>query len=571
MLIKHLTLQVLNNFVLNSPELKSYERRNIHLTISVPNVYSLPHCECIKEFVRENLADLAGVEVLSESDAIAYYALKTPDKNDRQELKQFKQTLFNEIERSKEICLVTIDIGKGTTDLSCVLRQKPKSGRSVKDVSKRRSHSVQGRTGKSSGGSSLNYLFAKHYDNRLGEAFQNIRSEAFSHLPFGFIRQPSDNSFIYPQLKAVSALEKLIERVKQSMTEDYEINERLLSQDKQREMLKPVINEILSAVDIEWKEKSEEEQRSSTLWPIREQLINALVLPAKLEESGQSNLRGLYSWFKNVISWFDGKLEDGGPAPTHPVSSASGNSDAEDFSEGGAAIAPKPSPLTMELKGKIAEYVRDNVDYLLDSLKNLVREHQAVSNDRVSIDSTAFVVVAGQASQFKPLRARIRMKCKDMGINDDHILLMEGKESKEACCKGVVNFWTARMLHTNPNELHGTYGCLDYNEKAFKAFDMGKVKSSGSHKISFEAEGTHLVVFTPRSYEEVRDHPPVKNDGATALIDVFSGESEFRLEYDREHLELKINGRKLSISGFGDVSGSIYEKTWPEILDPYKD
>ncbi len=562
MLIKHLTLQVLNNFVLNSPELKSlenYSRQNIHLTITVPNVYSLSHAESIKEFVRRNASDLAGVEVLSESDAVAYYALKLPDKNDPPALERFKQALRKERERRKELCLVTIDVGKGTTDLSCILLREP-SGTSLRDRVLRRTagnpdkqirHSVQGKTGKSSGGSDLSYIFAKYYDNCLREAVENIQPGTSPNIPFGFLREPPLIGMAQPfdlQLKAVSKLEKLIERVKRSMTEDYEIDERLLSQDEQREMLKVVVDQMLESLVPEWTKKSEEEMIHTSYWPLRELVINSLVLPPKLEKSGRISLGKLSSWLKRITSPSGGK-----PAQVT------------------AATMPRPSRLTADLKRDLEKYVSENVDDLLDNLKNLVKEHQAVSKDRGNIDRSAFVVVSGQASQFRPLRASIKLKCKDMGIEDERMLLMEGIASKEACCKGVVNFWADSMLLTNPRELHGTYGCM--GGEGFKAFDMRKIKNGGSHTISFRVEGRYYVIFTPRSYEEVLKDPdpPTLGDDATALIDVFIKQSEFTIEYDPDRLELKINGKRLTISSFGDVGEEIYKKVWPEILEPHKD
>lgn len=552
LLVKHLTLQILINFVLNSPELNSYNRGDIHLIITVPNVYSLPHAESIKEFVRNNVQDVADVKVLSESDAVAYFALKTINEDkDWPELKRFKKAWAGELERNGEFCIVTIDIGKGTTDLSCVLVNEPSSkglgvwnrlfGRSDEGNKRdnRRRHSVQGKTGKTSGGTYLNYIFACYYDSCLKEVVKRNSLVGEQSLPFGFITKPLNPRFHYPQLKAASKLEKLIERVKQSMMENYEIDENGLKPEEQGELLNLVVDEILNGVDPNW-ENSKDKQHYEDF---RNRTVEALLFPSKLELSTSAKL----------LAWIREKLGQ----------------------EAESSIGVRPSPVTAELKRELDKYVRENVDELMESLKYLVREHQAISTDKGNIDSNTFVVISGQASQFRPLRDALKRMCKDLGIGDTQILMMEGVASKEACCRGAINFWKANLLQTNPRELQGTYGCLDaVVPDRFQAFEMKKNKNDGSknesYTISFKVPGLYYVIFTPRSYEETQERPPRLGDGATAQIGSFFEQSEFTLEYDPDNLELKVNGKKLTISGFGSSDSSIYKKVWPEILEPQK-
>jgi hypothetical protein len=112
-------------------------------------------------------------------------------------------------------------------------------------------------------------------------------------------------------------------------------------------------------------------------------------------------------------------------------------------------------------------------------------------------------------------------------MGENQILIMKGVESKEACCKGVVNFWRNNMLVVNDEELQGTYGCMDYATGKFTPFDMKKIKMGGSDTLRFDIELTYLILFTPRSKEEIEDNPPQVNDGFTALLSVFANESEF--------------------------------------------
>jgi hypothetical protein len=552
MLIKHLTLQILTNFVLNSPELRIYQQNEIHLTITVPNVYSLPHAEVIKQFVRRNAPGLSCVEVLSESDAVGYYALKTINQaKDSPGLIAFKRLWTKELDQSKKLCLVTIDVGKGTTDLSCILVQNPPQqpsgfmrllGRKSADnhAEKRRRHSVQGKTGKSSGGNYLNYIFARYYDTRLAEAVQNYPFPNQQSLQFGFIKQAPESK-LRSQLRTLPVLEQLIERLKKSMNENFEIDEKLLSQTEQQTMLEAVVDQLLLSINEDWATSGERVVYEA----FRKNVVQAWLLPTAYEDHSEpSPLKRFLNIFKKVLS----KKKSPGFA--------------EDFT------TSWQSNSQVELLKRLKQYVADNVDELLDSLQGLVRAHQIVSNDKAHIDGATFVVISGQASQFKPLYTAIRRKCKDLGIGDDQILSMRGVEAKETCCKGVVNFWRDNMLVVNERELHGTYGCIDYFSGKFMAFDMKKVNNEGRDSITYDIESTYLIIFTPRSREEVEDRHPELNDGATALLSIFERESQFTINYDPSTLKLTVNNRELATGNFGAVDSSIYEKVWPEILRP---
>lgn len=566
-LIKHLTLQVLVNFVLHSPELSTYNRQNIHLTITVPNVYSLPHAESIKDFIRRHEPNLYDVQVLSESDAVAYYALKGVDQeNDPPKLRRFKEALQAELRKSRAASIITLDVGKGTTDLSWVVVQKPKPasaslfgnllGRKQPEESdEQRRHSVQGKTGKSSGGNYLSYVIACHYEACLKEALD--RHPLHKGHTFSFIKEHPNLSYQLPQVRIAGDLDQLIERVKRSMTEDYRIDESILSMDEQRRMLEGIVNRVLEAFDSDWDNKNDEAKlRGYTSF--RDEAINLMLLPGTLEVPRRPFiLTRLVTLPFRILRWLVGR------------SAAPASVDAA-LTDGQDSTPVAPTPRTAALKRELENYVRENVDEMLDSLRSLVDEHQAVKGQRGDVGSS-FVVVSGQASQFKPLRKAVRMKCGEMGIGEDQMLMMEGVASKEACCKGVVNFWSAEMQHTNQKELHGTYGCIDANLDTFQPFDMKKLKNNRRDTLNFGEKGRYFVVFTPRSYQEVMERPPRRNDGATALIGVFSGTSSFTIEYIPEALELRVNNKPLTISSFGNVDSSIYKKVWPEILEPHKD
>lgn len=559
MLIHHLTVQVINNFILCSKELKEIDNKKIHLTITVPNVYSLPHSESIKLFIKSKLPGLGAVEVLSESDAVAYYALKTVDeRRDSAELVEFKAAWSREFAISKQLCLVTIDVGKGTTDLSCVLVQQPRtpstglsklfnktSSADGQPEDKRRRHSVQGKTGKSSGGNYLNYVFAKFYDSQIKDvARQILLTDSLAEREFSLLKL-APNRVI--QAEALSELERLIEQVKASMSENYEIDENLFPAAEERSRIERIVDYVVQMMP--------SAAQQGDLQAFRRNVIEALLLPNRLVPESQS------SRLATRISDFVRRLRKGSSS-TDPPAAATGV-------VGEQRRDPTDTSRTGELKRLIEVYVDENVSELMTSLRSLVREHQTFSEDKQGIDSNSFVVVSGQASQFKPLRKAIIKACGELGISKDQMLTDLGPVAlKEACCRGAVSFWRGMMYATNPNELSGTYGCLDYFGKDYRAFDMKRINTKGTDTIAFPATSTHLVVFTPRSHTEVQERPPKLNDGSTALIAVIAGQNSFTLTYDRASLSLKISNKELTIGNFGNVDSSVFEKVWPEILEP---
>jgi len=557
MLIKDLTSQIIINFVLESPELRRFDQNDIHLTITVPNVYSLPHAETIKRFIHQNVPKLAAVEVLSESDSVAYYALSaTNNQSDSPALNKFKKSWAEQFEISQKLCLVTIDVGKGTTDLSCVLVQEPPRepslldklrGKSESQESHRR-HTVQGKTGRSSGGNYLNFIFAKYFDEQLATVGRKVPLMSENDgLPFGFLKR-ADAVFRGSQTETLAELEQLIERLKAAVNENYEIDDHLFSSSDQSQKLESIAKMILGTVPT--KPDLETEQRFKT------EFVAAMSLPNRLDPFAYSSIREAWSSQSGFVSkakvTMNYLLGRGTPAVSSGTNNGFGNAE------------------TAKLKDKIQHYVEQNVDKLLDSLQSLVRAHQVVTVDRQRIDSSSFVVVSGQASQFKPLRNAIKHKCNDLGIPSEHVLTdLDSVALKEACCRGAVSFWQGRLVAVNPSELHGTYGCIDRFNSGFKAFDMKKLNTEGIDTLSFPVDSTFYVIYTPRSPEEVQDLKPELYDGSTALIARMTG-TTFTLRYDPKSLSLTINDQELMIGSFGSVDSSIFEKVWPEILEKNK-
>ncbi len=84
-LLQNLTVQVLNNLVLNARELD-------HVIITVPNVYSLTHAKSLEAFVRRHV-NVGAVDYMYESDATAHYMLGEVQRGEPDEVRGAKRRI----------------------------------------------------------------------------------------------------------------------------------------------------------------------------------------------------------------------------------------------------------------------------------------------------------------------------------------------------------------------------------------------------------------------------------------------------------------------------------------------
>lgn len=526
-LLKHLTVQVVRNFVLKSPELKDVPPHEIHLTLTVPNVYSLTHAESIREFVEEHTG-VGKVEALYESDAVAYFALH--EANDSPEFRKFNNSI---LDRSNQALLhiVTIDIGRGTTDLSLIQIRDPKLKASRKKASEKipRQHFVNARTGKGDGGNRLSYIFAKYYNDRLDEMADRFLQLTRQTPAFNFLQSPASRGAA--QSRVLQELETLIEYVKRSFTHDYRIG---LTRNEQIEMITPLLDRIFEAADPNWKQNAGFEQ-------LRKEMQEAFLLPKIMP----GEMAKILSYFHIATSWL---RKHYGPNI-------------------GSLLA---------LKEDLKSYVEENVVNLIKQLKEMAEKRENKNGKKgvkIFDPENTFVLVAGQASQFKPIARAIIGEFKDHDFPEDQIHFLKGSQAKDACCKGAVIFQRAGNTRENPEELHGTYGLLSVattnREDHFKAVNMTSVSRGGKDNLTFTAPTQYFFIYSPRPSLS-KDEPPGLHDGSTALIKTIRG-SDFEIEYDPSVPVIKVNGEAMDkIASFGDINESIYPKVWPEALEPEK-
>ncbi|HSG39960.1 MAG TPA: hypothetical protein VLE27_10015, partial [Thermoanaerobaculia bacterium] len=235
-LLAHLTVQVLNNLVLSAKELRNdarrrkkslFEPRTVHLTITVPNVYSLTHVKRLEDFVRRH-TQVGAVHAMYESDAIAHFMLGDLP-GAPLEVKAMRESIAEALTRRRQDAgscrVLTIDIGKGTTDLSLFnydMNQQEEGGFT---------HDVLGRTGRSHGGARLSYILAEHLDGRIRKALDEMDSDP--QVP-DLVRQAIAEKQSYVGLlmqpiraaargTILSAAERLVEAYKRGLDENYRL------------------------------------------------------------------------------------------------------------------------------------------------------------------------------------------------------------------------------------------------------------------------------------------------------------------------------------------------------------
>ena len=530
-LIRHLMAQILCNFVFKSSQLRDIDLQddNTYLILTIPNVYSLSHAQSIKEFVKKCL-NIKNVETIYESDAISYYVRDV--RQDHPQVKKF----FKDMRKGKksgktEYQVLTFDIGHGTTDLSLMEITEPDRERTeVPDPSQtsqistdnRRRFFVKARTGKSEGGSKLNYILAEYYNSCLERLMEREEFQDFK-MDFDFLTGELEPT----QALIVKNLESLINDVKKSMAENYEIK---LAKEKQEEYIDAMVKEWLEKIPAD--KKSEEKNERFKKAFRKAFLLKKLPGPMKSFLAEFSRL----PFFRSTVRF--GKLRK----------------EIEDY-----------------VKGNVAETLK----HLVEMAKARENLDPAKKNRDIIDKERTLVVIAGQASQFKPIQKAIKKELNNLNIPQDYRLFLEGDEAKEACCRGAVMYKRSANLWANPTEIHGCYGLLNELQDisdVFEVLDTKELNSGRTVNISFQSPSTYWLVYSPRAFHIVKNgNPPEFFDGTTALINCFENTQTFEVEYDTNSFSLTVNRiPHLKLATYGGALQSIYPKVWPVVLKPGK-
>jgi hypothetical protein len=518
-LLQHITAQVLRNFVLNSRQLRNVEEKDIHLTLTVPNVYSLTHAESIRKFIDSHFGFRA-VDVLYESDALAYFARLQSSKTDDADLQAFKQRI--DARRGNLLRIATIDIGRGTTDLSLVQLDMPAGGG-------RGEHLVLGRTGSCQGGNSLSYIFAEYYNELLIKALSKYG------IPWTYDFLSRRHLFIRYQNKLSRMLEELIELVKRSVTEDFRIE---APQAEQERLIDRIIDEVLDGMI------SPGSKSYAAYAPFRDFLKNSMMLPDRLPDNVEC--WWLESELRNVIRRFSPDLT------------------------GKEARRIK----LVELRRKIESHIQNQIVGLIPQLQACAAAqepaaggHSVRTTQKRLFGPSTFALIAGQASHFRPLRAALEKRFQRMGFDAKRLHVLKGSMAKEACCRGAVGFHLSMNERSNAEAIFGTYALMaavpQVAAENFRPVDMRQIHNGDT--ITVPRETTYWVVYSPRTIFSKRESPKL-NDGSTAMLNSAKPvQGQFKVQYDPQTRQITVNNSPVSLATYGDINEEIYYKVWPEL------
>ncbi|MCX6579775.1 MAG: protein kinase [Candidatus Aminicenantes bacterium] len=530
-LLQHLLTQIIRNFVLSSSEFRNRKTKDEagqeiedQLILTIPNVYSLTHAENIKKYVMKH-SGMGSVDIIYESDAVAYYVLDAM--NESTQYEKFRSNLRRG--SLDDFQILTFDIGHGTTDLSFIEICKCNSTREES----RKTFYVKARSGKSHGGIRLNYIFAEYYNQCLREILDQSR---FKELDpgFDFLHVREKTGFRHTtQGPILEALENFIVAIKKNMDENYIIR---LSREEQAEYVDKLVDKWLNSIDANWQERTWDKQNLYDSF--RQELRNVLII----DKLPGNSMRFFYESLTAIFKIQKAKLSD--------------------------------------LIKKIEVYVKENVEDLILSLGDNLSAREFVPSPRgksmqivgkMIMEKPTVVVVAGQASQFKPIQKAIKCSFSKLNLPSTNLIFLKNEEAKEACCRGAVIYKNAGHLWANRNELHGTYGFMnsirtpDYE---FKILDMKALNTGTDVVLTFDYKSNYWFFYSPRApHTFTRENPPKFFDGSTALINPFPDTQEFRVKYLKDECLIIINDiHKFKIASYGSISESIFPKVWPVVL-----
>jgi len=564
-LLQHLITQVVRNFVLQSSKLGGVDVADVDLILTVPNAYSLPHTQALSEFVQDH-THLRGVRVVQESDAIAYYAagLAGGLRGTVENLYQFGgsaphaafiQLLRQAYQNSPAtgVYIVTVDIGRGTADLSLVHVAWPET---------QHEYHVLARTGSNKAGNQLSYTLAQYYSAQLRAAYEQEgltqSPELAEHLWDFCSLSEQSRSLDRQQGYALDLLQRLIGSVKRAVDERYSLDARLCPYDLQRGLARRIADCVVqhlgaaveSAPELLGAAGSPERAR------LRDALAEALILPVGTPLGAGDPSAKLAA---RLANWFAGLARR--------VTAREGRRAARGANGDIPGGRPRTPVLDMAAWYRLGEDLRDQAETspraLLQNLDKAGRfRHQADATEDprggMTPDNT-LVVLAGQGSQFRPLQATLREACRTVfGCPDDHILALSGREAKEACCWGALSFVLQRPVHIGASALHGTYGFLDAGLEGFVPVDMAALNRGDSSTVAFRYPGFRTLVFTPRAVETVEE---LGQDYAQII-----GFSDQQFTVARTPDGLQVNGRdvRLPVEGQALAEEEMLAKLWPE-------
>ena len=578
-LILHLCTQLINNFAFSAPELAHVKREKIHLTLTVPNVYSITHSQLLRNYVGKYLGlDQGSVDLIYESDAVAFFALRELTGSKLNKANSSSEKVPHEVLNAwqgtkKNRQIITLDVGKGTIDLS-LIEIKPPAPKSQGSNTSELEYHIKSRTGRTWGGGKVSYILVEYFNKKFN-AFLDIdkRRSQWNEGDFIYTRgeegRPGGRQDI-----VISILEEYVEELKKCINEDYSLDstpqlEKLKDElvNKLHGYFSPSEDEEV-LFDFESEVESEIEGFSESLLDdndtydsLRLDLYVVLTyqVGGATKYTSSKTRKGIFDGSRSFIS---GLLGNGNKQST---SSNSYNTTFQDPGEW--------------LYKKLNEYVEGSIS-LYDELRRKVeKDKNEEEKGNIYINRTnTFVLVAGQAAQFKPLQKAIRSKVESEGLP---LWYLDGERAKQACALGAAIYSLADYEIQNQGKIHGGYFFSPLvhlggdAREFFTPVKIQELESGDAFYVKVNRGGMYNLFYTtiPLTFNSLNE----PDYGELSLVGGFKPKPpnndcnsyHFLLQLQQKTRHLLINGEEKEVNTFGDLNiegEDVFSKVWPDYL-----
>ena len=513
----------------------------IHLLLTIPNVYSISHASKLRRFVSEHLQvggeKLAEVETIYESDAIAHFLMwkrPTPPQSIASAVRRIRVAT----ETGKRFNLATIDIGRGTTDVSFSTFEGRADGGWDYDL--------KARTGRAHGGGRLTYLIAE----AIGDALAGAFTKAAEGAPEPVQKVLKEHHIRLTRRSAgglksdatiIAAAEEYIEAIKRNWDENLHLSNAAAVYAKIDPILKQFEGMLKGQIPDE----------------VIKRLLPLLAEAFRIPE----NLPGAVTpgFWKSLL--------------------------------GSKTPEPGGNRAFATLRGKVDQYVASNTDDVVSWMEEMVRANEKESRTHFGSllkNSETIVLIAGQAGQFPPLREALKSRVRSWDLDDEtdgNIVFLKGQEAKYACCHGAVMRHRLPVTNLRPRSVMGTYGFLSQVVGGgLMLVDMTKFQiEKEAQTVVLTKKAFHSFVFAPRHFagKAIKGDTldillaggdalaylwPISEGGGVTVTNL--GDRGIELVYEDD---AKQKTEVRDDAAFGDViipGEDIYTRTWPEVLKP---
>lgn len=534
-IIKHIAVHVINNLILKAPQCVDLDLSDCKLILTFPNVYSLTHTKGILEFIREH-SKIKNVEGVYESDAAIYasigidtiYNQEFIPKKEREQLKKMAERIAKA--RSKYFNnegynIVSIDIGKGTTDVSLFNIRKGEKGE--RDIV------ILARTGIAKAGNALDYIFANYFNDVL------VRFAELNNILFKFD--------LINGKGGINKLQNEINEIVQKIIFDLKINIYrgifgLCLNKKFATLVKSEYNLLEKSPNHHFPENS----FFYNLQQLSEKLSVAVITE---NENIQANIKRelplffCRSVFFNDLLFFNLSL-------FYPIN---------------RTLTKHINEYVTLLGEELPNILRHNANFRSELDKKNIDEKDNFSN----LNKKSFLIITGQASQFQPLKEQIIQTMQsNYDIIDNNVFAISGVLAKTICCiGGFFKGFLSGYKIKNPNELLMDYYIheiggealpLPYKELNFSKYSyIFKIKNSGELWFS--------TILDAENYKKRIEDLPLKFfHGYVQGIKA----GEHTISYVPKETLLKIGVQKIKLQSYGGQCDAedIYSSVWPELL-----